>query len=114
LEWSADVAWSADQGIVLMDRDRRAVITLRIDINGNAGSMHVAIVHKRRGTIAERSFTFGDYLSKEMAHRKDQRADYMGGIYAARLGGPLHWYIAEPKSTKPFTSAVEAYIASWR
>jgi hypothetical protein len=45
---------------------------------------------------------------------KDQRPDYTGGIHAKRLGGPLRWYIGEPKTTKPFTGAIEAYIDVWR
>jgi hypothetical protein len=109
-EWTASIAWSAEQGIVMLDDDRRAVITMRVDINGDAGDMHVDIVHKKTGVIVGRTFCFGDYLSKDMAHRKDQRSDYTGAPHAKRLGRPLRWYIAEPKTTTPFTRAVEAYI----
>jgi len=113
-EWSAEIAWSAHQGIVAIDRNRRAVITLRMTINNDASVFDVAIIHKRRGVIAERPFFFADYLSMDMAHRNDTRSDYTAALYAARVGGPLHWYIVEPKTTKPLTSAIEAYISTWR
>ena len=113
-EWHANVVWSAEQGILVLDRDRRAVITLHVDINSNTSGMHVAIVHKRTGRIVERTFCFADYLSNDMAHRKDSRRDYTGALHAKGLGGPLSWYIGEPKTTTPFTGAIEAYIKVWR
>jgi len=114
LEWHANLVWSAEQGILVLDQSRRVVVTLRVDINGDSSGMHVAIVHKRTGTLAERTFCFADYLSSDMAHRKDQGDHYTGALHAKRLGGPLSWYIAEPKTTTPFTGAVETYIDLWR
>jgi len=111
LDWKIPIHWFDLTGIFEFPGDevRRAVITLRpTTTHDHFDGFEVQIVNKHEGMVALKCFSFNDYLSE----RSDARDDYRDGFGVIAYCG-WEWYIAIPKTTRPFCEAVEAYIALW-
>jgi len=101
-----------------IDPDRIARISLStnngqtVPTHGHYVSLKVEIVDIRKGPLDTAIFVFDDHL--DGTKRTDSRGDYpIPGTrtYLVIDHCGWGWYIAVPRSTKPLTQAVEAYIS---
>lgn len=106
-----DIEWFDLTGVICLDDDRRAVITLEGATRGEFDSFHVEIMHKKNGKIQAKQFLFRDYL--DFSKRLDSRSDFNDGFKVIESVG-WKWYIAVPSVTKPLTSAIEKFIGSFQ
>ena len=122
LEWKLKIDWFDAMGVHEIDGLRLAKLELW-ERSDNVLGVAVTIVHKLSGPIDNHTFLFSDYLSLAMADRTDTRADYEATSFhgwrsrRGRSGGDddqLSWYIAVPKTTRPFCAAVERWIDAFR
>ena len=104
-------------GIIQLDEDRRAVITLMSRfIFHHYDALKVEIINKRTGEIDSRLFPFDMLPATE---RADDRSEYLIGPHhnkftAGVVTGSFDWYIAVPKSTDPLVNEIMRYIGQWR
>jgi len=115
LPWRARIEWFDLTGLVDLDHERHAKLTLTEGgVVGDYVGFRVEIQSKRTGSLDLKLFRFGDYLNPEdPAERTDRRSDYPGPfVVVAQLG--WRWYIAIPTHPEKFTSAIERYIDLWK
>jgi len=121
LAWRIKINWFDLTGMHALDDAR--VVKIQLSDPRTVGifvGFSVEIINKVTGKIDSKLFRFDDYLSADMASRSDTRRDYPvagNSCYHVDINGyrkECDWYIAKPKSTKPFCEAVESYIASFK
>lgn len=118
LEWKDKISWYDLTGI----RNYGNGIIAKIEFStlGTVGTYPgflVTIIDKQIGIVDSKFFEFDDYLDSK-SNRADARKDYPDG-----RGCCFHvwtqnktdwkWYIAIPKTTRPFCEAIEAYISNF-
>jgi len=115
LEWSVPIKWLDLTGMFQYPDGRLARIEL--STRGTVGhypGFLVSIVSPTAGPIDKKYFRFDDYMSRELEHRKDDRDNWPMSADGLCFHVCDHcgwkWYIAEPKTTKPYCEAVETYI----
>lgn len=118
LEFDIDIKWRGKFGIHRLDDDRHVRLTLTT--NGKHQhweGMRGKVFHKQSGELDHQTFMFDDFLSASLGQRKDGRSDHPLGsntCFQVIEHCGWHWYISEPKTTKPFCEAVESWIGEWR
>jgi hypothetical protein len=115
LPWRARIEWFDLTGLVYIDQERHAKLTLTEGgVVGDYVGLRVEIQSKRTGPLDLKTFRFCDYMNPDdPAERADNRRDYPGPfVVVAQLG--WRWYIAVPKNPEKFTSAIERYIDLWK
>lgn len=114
LPWTREILWTGLTGFTKIDEDRLAKIELADrSVRGEYNGFRVTILNKREGKVDETFFAFDDYLAKDLNKRLDDRRDYPlqdNPCFKVVAHCGWHWYIAKPRSAKPFTEAVEGYI----
>ena len=119
LEWEIPIRWFDLTGIHDLDEDRRAKVELTIrGTRDQYLGFLVTILNKREGEVDRKFFHFDDYLDRSMSARTDGREDYPHNrdcrCYEVAANCGWKFYIAEPRTTRPFCEAVEAYVESFR
>ena len=119
LNWEIPIEWFDLTGLHKLDEDRNAKIEL-----ATRGTMDhfpgfsVVILNKREGEVDRKFFKFDDYLDRALKARTDGREDYphSAGNSCYEVTSYCGWefYIAKPKTTRPFCAAIEAYVGSFR
>lgn len=118
LPWKLPFMWMGDSGIVKLDADRVAKVTLStragirdgIPTVGRYVGYEASIVSKRSGHIDSCEFPFNELWDPtDMRVRADARSDYSGPFCVVSHCG-WTWYIAVPRFADVLTSAVERYI----
>jgi hypothetical protein len=117
LDWKK--IWKYDRtGIYQIDGARLAKVEL--STYGTAGQyegFRVTVINKVTGKVDEKFFRFDDYLDPSLDARTDGRKDYpIGGnrCFEVVYHCGWDWYIARPRTTRPFCQAVESYVESFR
>ena len=109
--WKRKIQWFDLQGITLLDKTRRASITLATHgISPDYTGFDVRITNKQDGKIASKTFLFKDYLDPRK--RADSRSDFQESFKVVDHCG-WDWYIAIPRDTAPLVEAIEGYIETW-
>lgn len=118
LEWDIAIEWFDRTGYHVIDERKRAKIELiTTGTSQHFTSVRVQILDKEDGKIDEKVFKFDDYLENSKSMRKDGRDDYpLGGNICFEVITYVgwHWYIAEPKTTRPFCKAIEDWTKVFR
>lgn len=116
LEWSIVIQWFDTTGMHELSSNRVAKLSLHYPSTvGHHSGFRVEIFNKKSGRIDTKFFRFDDFLDRSA--RTDDRKDYPLGTNTCfqvidHCG--WRWYIAQPRTTKPFCEAVEKYIDQWR
>lgn len=121
LDWKIKIEWLDKTGFYKL-RDGR-VVRVEPDTQGTLGEYPgflVTILGVKEGKVDSKYFRFDDYLDPSSKGRRDGRAkdDSTSNPYPGGKGTCFHvsahtgwgWYIAEPKTTRPFCEAIETYI----
>jgi hypothetical protein len=115
LEWSREIVWSGLTGMTRIDGDRLAKIelaataSLRTDYPG----FRVTILNKREGEVDSTYFRFDEHLDCTLTGRTDGREDYpipQNRTFQVIAHCGWDFYIAKPRTTRPFCEAVERHI----
>lgn len=124
LAFEIPITWRDASGTHRMDDDRH--VNLSIITRGHTShytGVNVRVMHKKSGEIDRKFFLFDNFLDRHA--RSDNRELQDNG----RPDYPLNntcccfqvistcgwfWYIAVPKTTRPFCEAVEGWIEEWR
>lgn len=110
------VRWHGNVGYVTLgDRTVARLELSEFGYQGHWSGMKVSVVDGMNGRVDECSFMFHDYFTQE--DRVDDRVKDQpnAGFYAwSSNGGELGWYIAKPKNTEAFSSAVCEYLKTWQ
>lgn len=112
--WPFDIQWFDLQGIHILDKNRRAVITMvtRSHADHYVG-FSVEIISKTKGNIESKFFRFDDYLPKKK--RKDQhKASDKDRSFSVIGYCGWEWYIAVPNDVGPFVIAICNWLDNWR
>ncbi len=117
-EWiyGSDITWLDKTGIERLPDGR--VVRYELETHGCQGTyvgFLVTILNPREGKIDSKMFLFDDYMNIR-SNRSDDRlkgphAYHDGFVVISNLG--WRWYIAEPKTTRPFCEAVRAYVEAF-
>lgn len=107
---SLDIVWFDKEGIIKLNDDSNATITLYSVNNTMHSGYLVNIVNKHTGVIDGHLFKFKDYLTE----RIDERHDYNGG-FCVEIN-TCKWYIALPSEQDVIDMCAEimSYIDLWR
>jgi hypothetical protein len=118
LGWGIDIRWFDLAGLHRLDGERSAKVELATrGTSGQYEGFLVTVLNKREGKVDSKFFAFDDYLGRSLKSRTDGREDYpLGDNVCFHVSSHCGWcwYIAEPKSARPFTEAVEAYLEAFR
>ncbi|HZK27062.1 MAG TPA: hypothetical protein VFD00_05960 [Thermoclostridium sp.] len=108
------IKWFDRSGILKIDGDRRAEITLSTNgIAGAYGGYLVKIIHKRYGRVSSKNFSFNDYMDITDSTRR--HGLYVGG-FSVHTNSSVDWYIAVPseRNLQQLTSAIMDYIELYK
>jgi len=121
LEWQIKIEWLDKTGFYKLKDGR--VVRIEPETHGTSGEYPgflVTILNPKEGKVDSKFFLFDDYLDPTSKGRKDGRAndDSTSSPYPVGKNTCYHviahtgwkWYIAEPKTTRPFCEAVEQYV----
>jgi hypothetical protein len=105
-----DIAWFDKEGVIKLNKDTNATVTLYSANNTMYSGYLVNIVNKHTGVIDGHLFKFDDYLK----NRVDERNDYDGG-FCVEINS-CKWYVALPSEQDINDMCVEimSYIDLWR
>lgn len=113
LDWQIKIEWLDKTGFYKLKDGR--VARIEPETHGTSGEYPgflVTILNPKEGKVDSKFFLFDDYLDR--ANRKDTgKNPYPIGkntCYHVIAHTGWNWYIAEPKTTRPFCAAVEAYV----
>jgi len=118
LEFEIDVTWRDKSGTHKLDDNRHVSIVLATSgTHDKYPGVKVTVYHNQNGALGSHYFRFDDFLDKDK--RIDQRPDYPGGdrrtLHFQVIGHcGWYWYIATPKTSRPFCEVVEGWIEEWR
>ena len=118
LPWAIEIDWFDLTGTHPLDDNRYALVEL--SEGGTCGTypgVRVMIVSKTAGQINSKYFLFDDYLSKDLRDREDGCTNYplsTNTCFHVLAHCGWNWYIAVPRSARPFCEAVERWIDHWR
>ena len=119
LDFKIPIKWTDRTGTCLIGDGKHA--KLELDTYGthrHYPGMRVSIMHKRNGKLDTRYFLFDNYLDITDKGRKDNRqGDYPLGrnrCFEVIQHCGWGWYIALPKTTRPFCQTLEGWIDEWR
>jgi hypothetical protein len=122
LDWSKGfkLHWNGRVAVHELTKDR----LVKVEFEESNGGTHISgarvtVINKVTGPVDATDFFFRDHLSTLKKDRTDDRAEgkHEWGssasqnihLYGGR-GQAFDWYIAVPKTTRPFCEAIEAHI----
>lgn len=115
LEWSREIVWSGLTGMTRIDGDRLAKIELATaGVHESYPGVRVTILNKREGMVDQTYFLFDEHLDRTAEGRMDGRWDFPKSPKNLTFQVIAHcgwgFYLAKPKTTRPFCEAVERHI----
>lgn len=117
LDWNMEFSWYDLAGFHQMKNGNIAKIELHeYGTMGTYPGFRVQIISKKSGIVDSKFFEFDDYLDRK-ENRVDDQDDYpnspRNGCFMVISHCGWKWYIAEPKTTRPFCEAIESYISNF-
>ena len=121
LEWSPSfkLHWNGNVAVHEFSKDRLVKIEFERH-DTKIGSARVTVINKVTGPVDATNFHFRTYLSTRKADRADDRTEgkHEWGsrpgqnihLYSSGRGDAFDWYIAVPKTTRPFCEAIEQHV----
>jgi hypothetical protein len=117
-DWSIEINWFGLSGLHSLGNNRNAKIELATrGTSGHYPGFLVTIINNHDGKIDQQFFEFDDYLNTSTSGRIDERNNYPlngGRCFEVVSHTGWGWYIAKPKSTRPYCRAVETYLGMFR
>ncbi len=108
LEWKLKLQWLDKTGIHKLKDGR--VVRIELETSGTYETYTgflVTVMNPKEGKVDQKFFAFSDYLTERS---DDRQKDQPGSHFQVIAHTGWRWYIAVPKTTRPFCEAVEAYI----
>jgi hypothetical protein len=109
LPWKRKFVWNGLTGVSELDEERLAKVAMvTTGCSQHYGGFRVTIVNKKSGAIDQTHFSFNDHLDRSLGARTDGRTDHDSFMVISYIA--WDWYIAKPKTARPFCKAVEDHI----
>lgn len=122
MEWVTPIQWFGAAGYIDLDGTRRAKVELStvdwrgVETPGYYPSLVVTILDVTiPGSIDQHMFPFDQYLSERSDNRPDWNPSPKVPLFrVSSWACGWNWYVAEPRTTRPLTEAIERYIEVFR